>query len=218
MLFSSPVYIDSTADIKKAAQRIMWGKCANLGQTCIAPDYLLCSKEVEDNFVRECRQVLRDYYGSNPQQSSDLARIINKKHFYRIRKYLAETGGTVVIGGDHDEEDLWIEPTVIVGVDPNEPIMCDEIFGPVLPICRIKGPDDAITFINERSRPLAIYVFTTDNAVRRKFTKYTNSGSVAINDCLYQSACKDFYVEISLYIWRKHELYLMSYFVYFSSA
>lgn len=189
-LLYSPVYIDQTADIKKAAQRIMWAKCTNLGQTCIAPDYVLCSKEVEDNFVQECRQVLRDYYGNNPQESEYLGRIVNKRHFYRICKLIKETKGTVVVGGDNDETDLWIEPTLVVGVEPNEPIMTDEIFGPVLPICRIRSSDEAITFINRRARPLAIYVFSTDNGVKKKFTKYTSSGSMAMNDCMYQSACK----------------------------
>lgn len=184
------MYIDQSADIKKAAQRIMWAKCANLGQTCIAPDYLICSKEVEETFIQECRQVLKDYYGQNPQESKDLARIVNKKHFYRICKYLSETKGTVIVGGDHDEKDLWIEPTVVVGVDSDEPIMTEEIFGPVLPIFRIKNADEAITFINNRPKPLAIYVFTTDKAIKKKFIKYTNSGSVAVNDCMYQSARK----------------------------
>lgn len=188
--YNSPVYIDQSADIKKAAQRIMWAKCANLGQTCIAPDYLICSKEVEETFLQECRQVLKDYYGPNPQESKDLARIVNKRHFCRIRKYLSETKGFVIVGGDHDEKDLWIEPTIVVGVDPEEPIMSEEIFGPVLPILRIKNADEAITFINNRARPLAIYVFTTDTAVKNKFINYTNSGSVAVNDCMYQSARK----------------------------
>ncbi len=132
--------------------------------------------------------MLKDYYGPNPQESKDLARIVNKKHFNRIRKYLTETKGTVIVGGDDDEKDLWIEPTIVVGVDSQDTLMTEEIFGPLLPILRIKNSDEAITFINNRPKPLAIYVFTTDNAVKKKFIKYTNSGSVAVNDCMYQSA------------------------------
>ncbi|ODN02563.1 Aldehyde dehydrogenase family 3 member B1 [Orchesella cincta] len=184
----SPVYVDNTADMKKTAQRILWAKCANLGQTCIAPDYIICTKEVEDNFIQECRQILRDYYGTNLKASKDLARIVNKRHFYRILKYLAETKGTIALGGENDERELWIEPTILVGVDPTEPIMSEEIFGPILPICRVGSADEAINFINRRPRPLALYVFTNDSNTTKKFVKFTHSGSICVNDCLYQSS------------------------------
>lgn len=169
----------------------MWSKCANLGQTCIAPDYVLCSKDVEEIFIQECRLVLRDYYGPTPKLSKDLARIVNKRHFCRIMKYLKDSKGIIALGGDADENDLWIEPTILVGVDPSEPIMSEEIFGPILPICRVRTPDEAISFINRRPKPLAIYIFSTDKNVPKKFLNFTHSGGVAVNDCMYQSSRKD---------------------------
>lgn len=109
----SPVYIDKTANLRMTAQRIIWGKCVCAGQTCVSPDYLLCTVEIQEKLIVEFKRVLKEFYGENLQDNQDLSRIINARHFGRLRRMINETKGKVAIGGSVDEYDLWIEPTVI---------------------------------------------------------------------------------------------------------
>ncbi|XP_021955960.1 aldehyde dehydrogenase family 3 member B1 [Folsomia candida] len=184
----SPVYIDSTANIRMAVERIIWAKCVCFGQTCVAPDYVLCAKDVEQQFINEAKAVIKEFFGENVQNSKDLGRVINARHFSRLRQLLDTTRGQIVVGGKVDEFDLFIEPTIIVEVDEHEPLMTEEIFGPLLPIYRTKNYKDAIDFINERPNPLALYVFSTDAKVIKSFLQKTNSGGVSINDALYHTS------------------------------
>jgi len=158
----------------------MWGKCINVGQTCIAPDYLLCSKEVEEEFLKHASTYLREWYGNNPKISPDLGRIINKNHFDRLMNLMSSS--TVAIGGEHDAGELYISPTILTNVKPTDPIMQEEIFGPILPIVRIESVDEAIAFINQRPKPLSAYLFTTDSAVYKQFINRTSSGAAVAND------------------------------------
>jgi len=110
------VYVDNTVNYSMTAKRLMWGKCMNMGQTCVAPDFIICSKEVEVNLVRECKKILNEWYGKDWRQTEDLARIVNLKHFNRINNLVqsaVDNGATVAMGGEKDPSDLWIQPTIV---------------------------------------------------------------------------------------------------------
>ncbi|XP_039277308.1 aldehyde dehydrogenase, dimeric NADP-preferring isoform X4 [Nilaparvata lugens] len=180
----SPVYIDNSVNMRMAARRILWGKCINAGQTCIAPDYILCTREVQDKFVREAKEVLKEWYGNNIQSSPDLCRIISDRHYKRLSELL--DSGTVAVGGERDPVDRFIGPTVLVDVKPTDPVMKEEIFGPILPIVNVENAYEAIGFINSRELPLTFYLFTTEKRLQDLFLKQTRTGSVCINDTVMQ--------------------------------
>ncbi|XP_053683370.1 aldehyde dehydrogenase, dimeric NADP-preferring-like [Sabethes cyaneus] len=178
----SPCYIDSSADIAISTRRILWGKFINAGQTCIAPDYILCSKDVQERFLKEAKSVLKEWYGDNPKLSPDLCRIINQQHFQRLSGLLK--GAKIAIGGDVDSTDKYIAPTILTDVKPDDPVMQDEIFGPILPILVVENAYEAIKFINARDKPLALYIFSTNEANRNLIITNTSSGGMCINDVL----------------------------------
>ncbi|KAL7298333.1 hypothetical protein TKK_0008677 [Trichogramma kaykai] len=180
----SPTYIDNTADIPITAKRLVWGKFINAGQTCIAPDYVLCTKEVQDKIIEECKRVIKEYYGEDPKESPDLCRIITTKHFQRLAAFLSN--GEVAIGGRTDPSEKYIEPTFLINVKPTDPIMQEEIFGPILPFINVNNAYEAIKFINEREKPLVLYAFSKDSAVQNLFISQTQSGAVCINDTILQ--------------------------------
>ncbi|XP_049964641.1 aldehyde dehydrogenase, dimeric NADP-preferring-like isoform X2 [Schistocerca serialis cubense] len=182
----SPVYIDSTVNMDIAAKRILWGKCINAGQTCIAPDYVLCSKEVERNFIAKAKEILKEWYGDNPKDSPDLCRIISDRQFQRLHGYLSN--GSVAVGGETDASERFISPTILTDVKPTAPVMQEEVFGPILPIINVESAFDAIKFINSRWHPLTLYVFTTDKSIQKLFMDQTRSGSACINDTVMQFA------------------------------
>ncbi|XP_058830515.1 aldehyde dehydrogenase, dimeric NADP-preferring-like isoform X3 [Topomyia yanbarensis] len=182
----SPCYIDSTADIPIATKRILWGKFINAGQTCIAPDYLLCSKQVQQQFLAEAKKILAEWYGSNPKDSPDLCRIINQQHFQRLSAMIK--GANVAIGGETDSQEKYIAPTILVDVSPNDPVMQDEIFGPILPIINVENAYDAIHFINSREKPLALYIFSANKKDQRTLINGTSCGGICINDTMMHAA------------------------------
>ncbi|XP_015118065.1 fatty aldehyde dehydrogenase isoform X1 [Diachasma alloeum] len=183
----SPVYIDNTADLTIATKRILWGKFVNVGQTCIAPDYVLCTKEVQEAFVEEGKKILTEWYGENPKDSPDMARIINNNHYQRLMNLL-NGNGKVVVGGETDSRDRFIAPTILTDVKPSDPVMQEEIFGPILPIINVDNAYEAIKFINERDCPLTLYIFTKDSGVRNLIIEQTRSGSICVNDTIMQFA------------------------------
>ncbi|OWR48809.1 aldehyde dehydrogenase isoform 1, partial [Danaus plexippus plexippus] len=180
----SPVYIDNTVDIEVTAKRILWGKFINAGQTCIAPDYILCSRTVQDKFVDAAKNVLREFYGEDPQKSPDLCRIINNRHFSRLQALIDASKDKVAIGGRYDSQDKYIAPTLLANVTASDVIMKDEIFGPILPIVPVENAYEAIKFINEREHPLVLYVFSVQSNIQQLFTQQTRSGSLCINDTI----------------------------------
>ncbi|XP_050298328.1 aldehyde dehydrogenase, dimeric NADP-preferring-like [Anthonomus grandis grandis] len=180
----SPCYLDSSANLKTAAKRILWGKYANVGQTCVAPDYLLCTKEIEEKFIPIAREVLKEFYGENPKESPDYGRIIADRHFQRIKKLL-ETG-KVIVGGDCDPKERYIAPTIMTDVKQGDPILQEEIFGPILPIVNVANAHEAIKFINANEKPLALYVFSNNTNEVKLILNNTSSGTVCINDTLMQ--------------------------------
>nr|CAD7194096.1 unnamed protein product [Timema douglasi]CAD7259042.1 unnamed protein product [Timema shepardi] len=180
----SPVYLDSTVDMEVAVKRILWGKCANAGQTCVAPDYLMCSKQVQSEFVAKAKTILREWYGKNVKGSPDLGRIVSDTHYKRLVEFLSN--GTVAVGGETDASERFIGPTILVNVKPSDPVMQEEIFGPILPILVVEDMFEAVKIINSREHPLALYIFSKDKSVQNLFTTQTTSGSVTINETLQQ--------------------------------
>lgn len=178
----SPCVVDEEADLEVAARRIVWGKYFNAGQTCVAPDYILVHERVEPRLLDKLRETIREFYGEDPKQSRDYARIVNERHHARLSRLLGS--GDVVTGGEADVGDKYIAPTVLKDVSPDSPVMQDEIFGPILPVIRVKNVDEAIDFINEREKPLALYVFTNDKERARRVIDRTSSGGACINDCV----------------------------------
>ncbi|XP_050674503.1 aldehyde dehydrogenase, dimeric NADP-preferring isoform X2 [Leptidea sinapis] len=180
----SPVYIDNTVDIEVTTKRILWGKFVNVGQTCIAPDYILCTKEVQNKFIEHAKKILKEWYGDDPQKSPDLCRIITSRHFSRLQSLLDASKDKVVIGGKTDAQDKYISPTIVANVSPDDKIMEDEIFGPILPIVPIENAYEAIKFINAREHPLVLYLFSKESNIHKIFIEQTRSGSVCVNDTI----------------------------------
>lgn len=175
-----PVFIDDNVNLNMAAKRIMLGKLINAGQTSSAADFLLCSKSIEEPLVAALHNAVMVLLGSNPQTSSYYARIINDVQYERLVHLMA--GTTVALGGKCDPYERYIEPTVLTNVTAEDPIMCEEIFGPLLPIVNINGPDEAVEFITRRAKPLAVYVFSNTKSTIDKFLHGTSSDFVVIND------------------------------------
>ncbi|KAM6946313.1 aldehyde dehydrogenase family 3 member A2-like [Aplochiton taeniatus] len=178
----SPCYIDKNCDLRVACRRITWGKFVNCGQTCIAPDYILCEPSIQGRVVEELKKCITEFYTDDPKSFEDYGRIINQHHYRRVMALLE--GSTVALGGDSDETQCYIAPTVLSDVTGGSKVMQEEIFGPVLPIITVSGVDEAIQFINEREKPLALYVFSPDNKLIRRVIAETSSGALLANDCL----------------------------------
>lgn len=179
----SPCIIDEHVDLDVAAKRVVWGKFFNCGQTCVAPDYLLVVDKVHDRFVSLLADNIKAFYGSQPEQSPDFGRIINARHHRRLLDLLPGSG-EIVIGGQSDEASLFIAPTVLKNVPDDAPVMRDEIFGPILPVLRVPGIDDAIRYVNAHDKPLALYVFSSDEQTQQRVLSSTSSGGMVINHAL----------------------------------
>ncbi|XP_040388647.1 aldehyde dehydrogenase family 3 member A2 isoform X11 [Cygnus olor] len=178
----SPCYIDKNCDLAVACRRITWGKYVNCGQTCLAPDYVLCEPSIQSQVVEYIKATLQEFYGEDVKKSPDYERIVNKRHFKRIVSLLE--GQKIAHGGETDEASCFIAPTVLTDVSPESKVMEEEIFGPVLPILSVKGVDEAIEFINSREKPLALYVFSNDKKVIKRVISETSSGGVTVNDVI----------------------------------
>lgn len=178
----SPCIVDKTANLEVAARRVVWGKFVNAGQTCVAPDYLLLDKSVESEFLVKVKQTIQNFYGVQPKNSPDYARIISDRHFARLSGYLND--GDIFTGGDTDADERYIAPTVMLNTSTDTPVMRDEIFGPILPIIPYSHLSDAIEFVNNRSRPLALYVFSEQKSVQEQVLTETISGGGCVNDTL----------------------------------
>ncbi|EMP27682.1 Aldehyde dehydrogenase family 3 member B1 [Chelonia mydas] len=176
----NPCYVADESDMQNVANRLVWGRCFNAGQTCVAPDYVLCSAETQEKLLPALRHAITQFFGPDPRESPDFARIISDKQFQRIRALLGS--GRVAIGGQTDEKERYIAPTVLVDVQPSEPAMQEEIFGPVLPIVTVPNVDEAIAFINSRERPLVVYVFAADSKLVHRVLERTSSGGFGAND------------------------------------
>jgi len=183
----SPCIVDDGADVDVAARRIVWGKFLNAGQTCIAPDYVLVHESREEELVAKLSQAVRDFYGEDPRQTPDLARIASVRHHRRLVAML-KGDVEVVIGGDADEEERYLAPTILRKVSPDSAVMQEEVFGPILPVLSVSDMDEAIAFVNQREKPLALYVFTSSDAVAERVLERTSSGGACVNHVIWQIA------------------------------
>lgn len=184
----NPALVDATADIDNAARRIVWGKFLNAGQTCVAPDYVLVDQRAEEKLTAAITAQIRRFYGDDPHSSPDYGRIINDAHMARLCELLSTTRGTVVAGGTTAPADRYVEPTVLTGLSWDDPVMRDEIFGPVLPIVGYGSIDDALAAIAARQKPLAIYIYSSDRRLTERALRETSSGGVCVNHNAVQLA------------------------------
>ena len=182
----SPCIVDQTADIRLAARRIVFGKYLNCGQTCVAPDYIYCHRSVKDSLVKEIQRQIQLQYGEEPLHNPDYGKIINKKHFDRILGLIEEK--KIVHGGNSDRDTLRIEPTVLDNVTFADPVMQEEIFGPLMPVLVFDSLDEAIAGINAMPHPLALYFFTSDKAAAKDVTSRCGFGGGCINDTIIHLA------------------------------
>ncbi|XP_034047148.1 aldehyde dehydrogenase family 3 member B1 [Thalassophryne amazonica] len=177
-----PCFIHSHVNIAAAAHRLAWAKFFNAGQSCVAPDYVLCSQATCDALVPALRKALEEFYGNEPQTSCDLSRIVSHKHWNHLTELLKKSKGKVVVGGESDQETKYIAPTVVVDVLEDDALMEEEIFGPVLPILTVESLEECISFINNREKPLALYVFSDESSVVNNVLEKTSSGGFCSND------------------------------------
>lgn len=186
----SPCVVDGEVDIESAARRILWGKFSNAGQICIAPDYILADRRIKPALLEAMRRYLRQFYGDDPRLSPDYARIIDQKHYQRLCELLPHSAdeGTIVAGGQTDDAERYIAPTIIDNVPPAGPLMQQELFGPLLPVLEYQRLDEAIAFINARPKPLALYFFSSNRTHQNRILAETSFGGGCINDTLLQLA------------------------------
>ncbi|CDG82997.1 aldehyde dehydrogenase family protein [Janthinobacterium agaricidamnosum] len=172
----SPVFVDRDVDLGPVAARIASTKFANAGQTCIAPDYILTDAQTAPALAAAIAAEIEKLYGANPQSAANYGRIVNQRHFERLAGLLGS--GRTVAGGQSDSAEKYIAPTVLLDVRPDAPVMQQEIFGPILPILTVADLGEAIAFINERDKPLAVYAFTGNETTRARLITETSSGAV----------------------------------------
>ncbi len=184
----SPVVIDKTANLSDAAQKIVWSKFMNCGQTCLAPDYLLVDETVLPELINQLKHFIIKLYGADNsewQSNSDYARIIDRQHFHRLSQVLNETvqsGAKIELGGNLNELEKYISPTVLIDVNEDSAIMGEEVFGPILPVLTFSKLNDAINLIRRKPKPLALYIFSKNQQGVDRVLSGTSSGGVCVND------------------------------------
>ncbi len=181
-----PCFVTKNAKLDVTCRRLCWGKFYGMGQTCVAPDYVLVDKSIEDAFLEGICKTIKEFYGDDPQNNEDYGRIVNERHHKRLVGLLK--GQDILIGGQYDFDDLYIAPTVVTNVAPDNPLMEDEIFGPILPVIGVSDTDAAISFVNERPKPLGICIFTESRKEEKEILRRTTSGGVDVNTALLHSA------------------------------
>ena len=185
----SPCIIDKSANLKLTAKRLAFGKYLNCGQTCVAPDYVLVEKAVKEKLLTCIKEEIRRMFGEHPLENPDYGKMINQKHFDRVRGLIDPM--KLVAGGQVQEETLRIAPTVLADVTAEDPVMQEEIFGPVLPVIPVKDIEEAIRFVQERPKPLALYVFTEDKRTEQRVLTETSYGGGCINDTIIHLATSE---------------------------
>jgi len=183
----SPVIIDEDVEISVAARRVVWGRCFNAGQSCISCDYVLVHQNIKDKFIAAVKEWILNFYGEDPKTSESFGAIVNNRQWSRLANLIKESReedpNCVLVGGDSDEDKKYIAPTVLLSKGDSA-VMRDEIFGPILPIVPVDSIDQAIKFINERPKPLALYIFTKSSSVWDQVIENTSSGGIVVNDVL----------------------------------
>lgn len=182
----SPCIVDKDVNIDIAARRIIWGKALNSGQTCVAPDYLLVHKDVKTQLLASLKKYIREFYGEKPCENEEFPRIVNEKHFNRLRDLLKT--GEIAVGGELNPATLQISPTILNNSNWNDPVMQEEIFGPILPVIEFNDIEQVIKEVNNRPKPLALYLFTNSAEVEKRIVKSISFGGGCINDTVVQLA------------------------------
>ena len=185
----SPCIVDASANIKLAAKRIVWGKYLNCGQTCVAPDYILCEKSIKDELVAEVVKQIRQQYGEKPLENEDYGKIINEKHFARLCGLIDQS--KVVIGGETNTETCQIAPTVMDNVTCEDAVMGEEIFGPVMPVLTFESFEALMDELKDKEKPLALYLFSSDKQHIQSVTKELSYGGGCINDVVIHLATSE---------------------------
>ena len=185
----SPCIIDSSAKIRLAAKRVVFGKYLNCGQTCVAPDYILCHKDIKDEFVKEVKIQIEKQYGKNPLENSDYGKIINQKHFERVSSLI--NAEKVVHGGKTNPQTQQIEPTVLDNVTWEDAVMQEEIFGPIMPILTFENLDQVIADLQKKQKPLALYFFSQNKKNIKAVTEKVSYGGGCINDTIIHLATSE---------------------------
>ncbi len=188
----SPAIVAADANIQVAARRIAWGKFVNAGQTCVAPDHVLVEASVEQELLDALSAAITEFYGADPSTSPDYARIVTERHYDRLMGLL-DAGGydSTVVGGSGERNAKYLAPTVLAGVKPDAAVMAEEIFGPILPVIPVTDVDEAIRFVNDHDKPLALYAFSSNERTLEKIVDRTSSGGVTLNHVLLHLAVPD---------------------------
>jgi aldehyde dehydrogenase (NAD+) len=178
------VFVDAGTDLETVARRIVWGKFTNTGQTCVAPDYLMAERSTLEELLPHLRRAVSALYGPDPRRSPDYGRMVNQKHFDRVHALIDDD--RAVLGGTAgaDREERYLPPTIMTDVEWDDPVMGEEIFGPVLPLLAVDGPEEAIARIREGEKPLTAYVFSPRTEIEERFVAETSSGSLALGHTL----------------------------------
>jgi aldehyde dehydrogenase (NAD+) len=187
----SPTVVDKTSNLELAAKRIVWGKFLNSGQICVSPDYVLIDAEIKDEFIEHCKKWIKTYYGETPETSDSYGKIVTKKHFKRLNSYLEdaqEKGAKVEIGGQNNENQKYIAPTILTELNQDATVLQEEIFGPLLPIVTYKTLEEAIEYINSKERPLALYIYSKSKKNIEKIISNTRAGETCINNSIVHYA------------------------------
>lgn len=179
----SPCIVHKDANLKLAAKRIAWGKFTNAGQTCIAPDYLYLHKSIKDQFLQKFKETTIELYGEQPLNNVNFTRIVSDRHFQRLCSFL--DNGELFIGGSTNQEKLTMEPTVLTHVTWEDPIMQDEIFGPILPVLEYDELSEVLEGIHHHPKPLALYIFTENNMIQKEVLNSISFGGGCVNDTVY---------------------------------
>jgi aldehyde dehydrogenase (NAD+) len=185
----SPCIVDKNINLTITARRITWGKLLNSGQTCVAPDYLYVHKDIKASLIEAIKKEIERFYGKNPIENEEYGKIVNRRHFERLKSYL--NTGNIVHGGKADDDKLKIEPTLVDSPSQDSSLLNDEIFGPILPIISFADVDEVIRYINAKPKPLALYVFSDDTDFQDNILKRTSSGGVSINDTIMHMTGED---------------------------
>lgn len=179
-----PAIVCADAKIELAARRIAWGKFLSAGQTCVAPDHVRVHRSVREPFLHALQKAVTEFYGVDPQRSSDYGRIVNRQHFERLVQYLS--GGKVAYGGQQDVANLYLAPTILTDVKPDAALLQEEIFGPVLPVLEFDDLNHLVAELKSKPTPLALYLFTENRATERELIANIRSGGVCVNDVISQ--------------------------------
>lgn len=182
----SPCIVDRTANLRLAARRLVFGKYLNCGQTCVAPDYVLAERSIREELLFYMKKEIRRQYGEAPLSNPSYGRMVNRKHFDRVRSLIDPQ--KVAYGGSCEEKTLRIEPTILDRVTGDDAVMQEEIFGPVLPILTVDSMDEAYAFVKARPKPLALYLFTGDRRTEARFLRQVSYGGGCVNDTIIHLA------------------------------